>query len=140
MPLLIAIVTAGTGCADVRKSVWAGVMLDVALKRQFHDPTAVSARTDGMLSVTVEESQADAQKLMPWRDRTRALRIAKFTRAHYSDTVGLQAIRVYFMTEPDGKLQHLPHAYPGMTWSVRALDTEHDPAPTVIPDQSSDAN
>jgi hypothetical protein len=138
--LLAMLVVISTGCADVRKTLWAEMMLDVALQRHFHVPITVVVPADGMLSVTAQEAQADANKLMPWRDRARGLRIAKFARSHYSDTAGLRAITVYFMTKPDGKLQHLPHMYPGMTWSIRSLDIERDPAPTVIPNQSSDAN
>jgi hypothetical protein len=137
--LLTVFVVVGAGCADVRKTFWADVALDAQLKREFHEPTSVVGPTNGVLMVSAEVSQGEAKKVMPGLDRERALRIAKFARSHYTDTIGLRAITVFFITKPDGVLPHLPHSYLGMTWSIRSLDAEPDPAPTVLPDQSAEA-
>jgi len=40
-------------------------------------------------------------------------------------------ITVVFMTATDSGVLHVPHSYPGGTWSIISLDSEPDPAQTV---------
>jgi hypothetical protein len=135
--VLIALVLMSVGCADLRRTFGAEVALYSALQVQFRGPIAVVRSANGVLMLSVEVPQSEAKKVMPGIDRERALRIAKFARAHYTDTIGLRSITVFFTTRTDSGVLHIPHSYPGGTWSIISLDSEPDPAQTESAGQST---
>jgi hypothetical protein len=124
---LIVFVLAGAGCADIRKSFSGMWALSTALQAQFHEPFGVTRATNGVLILSAQAPDGEAEKVMPGMDRERALRIAKFARAHYTDTIGLRTIMVVFTTKNDIGALHIQHSEPGGTWSISSLDAERDP-------------
>jgi hypothetical protein len=125
--VVIAFALMGVGCADLRRSFGADVALDAELKAQFQEHISALRIPDGVLMLSADLSQAEAGKVMPGTDRMRALRIAKFARAHYTDTIGLHMITVVFATRGDAGVLQTRHSYPGGTWSIASLDAEPDP-------------
>ena len=121
--VLMALVLTGDGCADLRHSLGADIALDAEFKAHFRETISVLRVPKGILTVSVHMSQAEDEKVMPGNDRLRALRIAKFARAHYTDTAGLRTIMVLFTTRPDGGGLHPPQSHPVGTWPVAALDS-----------------
>ncbi len=124
---LIASALLGAGCADLRKTFSGMWALSTALQAQFQEPFVVTRTTNGVLILSAQAPEAEAEKVVPGIDRERALRIAKFARAHYTDTIGLHAITVFFTTRNDVGALHIQHSHPGGTWSIIALDAEPDP-------------
>jgi hypothetical protein len=120
-------VLVSAGCADVRRTFSGMWALSTALQAQFQEPFSVARSPNGVLTLSTEASQGEAEKVTPGSDRQRALRIAKFARAHYTDTVGLQTITVVFTTSTDAGALNIRHSYPGGAWSLVSLDAEPDP-------------
>jgi hypothetical protein len=125
--VLFALALLGAGCADLRKTFGGLLSLSTALQAQFHEPIGVIRSTNGVLTLSAEASQGEAEKVTPGIDRQRALRIAKFARAHYADTAGLREIIVLFTTSTDAGALHIQHSAPGGSWSIASLDAEPDP-------------
>lgn len=124
--VLIALALVGVGCANA-KAIGDLQTLYTALQAEFHETFTVNRSTNGVLTVSVETADDGSKKAMPANDRQSALRIAKFARAHYADTTGLQEITVVFTTRTDGGPLQITHSYTGGTWSISSLDAEADP-------------
>jgi hypothetical protein len=127
--MLAASALAGAGCADVRKSVVADIALDTELKAHFQDDAGVLRIPGGVLWLSVKRRSAEVEKVMPGNDRVLAVRIAKFARAHYTDTAGLRFITVVFKTKGDGEPVNGHRTYAGDTWLIATLDSLPDPKP-----------
>ena len=124
---LIALAFVEAGCANA-KAIGDLQTLYTALQAQFHETFTVNRSTNGVLTVSVETADDGSKKVIPATDRQSALRIAKFARAHYADTIGLQQITVVFTTRTDGGPLQITHTYTGGTWSISSLNAEPDPA------------
>ncbi|GEM_PF-4254696 len=125
--VLIALGVMAAGCADVRRTLSGMWALSTALQAQFQQPFVVTRTTNGALILSAQAPEGEAEKVTPGMGRERALLIAKFARAHYTDTIGLQAITVVFTTRTDVGVLHIQHSYPGGSWSLSSLDAEPDP-------------
>ncbi len=136
--VLVGLVLVGAGCANA-KAIGDLQMLYTALQAQFHETFTVNRSTNGVLTVSVETADDGSTKVKPATDRQSALRIAKFSRAHYADTTGLRQITVVFTTRTDGGPLQITHSYTGGTWSIGSLDAEPDPAAADSAGQAADS-
>lgn len=127
---LVATLLVDSGCAGVRKTLAALQGLNTALEAQFGEPFSVNQNnTSGVLTLSAEVTQAEAERLTPESERVRAVRIAKFARTHYADTDQITTIAVIFTTRSDMGFVHVSRSYPGGTWAISSLDAEPDPTP-----------
>jgi len=127
---LVAIVAVSAGCTDLSRSFLASVRLSGELQEDCHERIVVARIPSGGLYLTAEPSTPEEQKMRPGIDRVRALRIAKFARAHYADTAGLREITVILASNSKAVPVQQRHVYSGGTWRLAALDSLPDPGAT----------
>jgi hypothetical protein len=128
---VVALVAVSAGCTNVSRSFLASVRLSGELQEDCHERIIVARIPSGGLYLTAEPSTPEEQKMRPGIDRVRALRIAKFARAHYADTVGLREITVILASNSKAAPMQR-HVYSGGTWRITALDSLPDPDATSV--------
>jgi hypothetical protein len=124
---LITCVVVGAGCTDLSRSSLASGRLSGELQEGYRERIVVVRAPNGELYLTAEPSTPAEQQVRPGIDRVRALRIAKFARAHYVDTAGLREITVILASKATPVSGQQRHLYSGGTWRISALDSLPDP-------------
>jgi hypothetical protein len=126
---LMALAVASAGCSDRSRSFLASERLRGELQEDYRERIVVVRTPNGDLQLTAEPLTPEEQKVRPGIDRVRALRIAKFARAHYADTAGLREITVILPSKTVVPTRQR-HVYSGATWRITALDSLPDPDAT----------
>ena len=127
---LMALAVASAGCTDRSRSFLASERLRGELQEDYRERIVVVRTPNGDLQLTAEPLTPEEQTVRPGIDRVRALRIAKFARAHYADTAGLREITVILPSKTAAVPMQQRDVYSGATWRIPALDSLPDPEAT----------